>query len=80
MALSAKPMGSTTKGSKSEGYDTNYDTNRAAIDVPAPEVIENMVGTRRLELLTSTVSKRRFEVTNWSLTALTARLKYVKAF
>jgi integrase len=57
MALSAKPMGSTHKGSKSEGYDTSHDTKQASRNVPAPEVIENMVGTRRLELLTSTVSR-----------------------
>ncbi len=57
MALSAKPMGSRLKGGKSEGYDTNHDTNQVGTDVSAPEVIENMVGTRRLELLTSTVSR-----------------------
>ena len=57
-ALSATPLGSALKGSKSEGYDTNRDTNQAATDAPAPEVIERMVGTRRLELLTSTVSTR----------------------
>jgi len=57
MALSAKPMGSTLKGGKSEGYDTNHDTNQVVTDIPSPEVIENMVGTRRLELLTSTVSR-----------------------
>jgi integrase len=57
MALSAKPMGSTLKGSKSDGYDTNDDTNQVGTDLPAPQVIENMVGTRRLELLTSTVSR-----------------------
>ncbi len=56
-ALSARPLGSTLKGSKSEGYDTNRDTNQTATGVLAPEVIENMVGTRRLELLTSTVSR-----------------------
>jgi hypothetical protein len=56
MALSAKPMGSTLKGSKGEGYDTSRDTKQSVAGVPAPEVIENMVGTRRLELLTSTVS------------------------
>jgi Phage integrase family len=57
MALSARPMGSRLKGSKSEGYDTNHDTKESAVGIPAPEVIENMVGTRRLELLTSTVSR-----------------------
>jgi hypothetical protein len=36
--------------------------------------LKNMVGTRRLELLTSTVSKRRFAVTHYTLTALTASL------
>src|SRR5271170_1757374 len=39
-----------------EGYDTNYDTNGTLSgEVPA-YVVGNMVGTRRLELLTSTVS------------------------
>jgi integrase len=57
-ALSAKPLGSTlNKGSKSEGYDTNHDTNQTVTRVPGPEVIENMVGTRGLEPLTSTVSR-----------------------
>jgi integrase len=57
MALSAKPMGSTLTGSNSEGYDTIHDTKQSPPSMPAPEVIENMVGTRRLELLTSTVSR-----------------------
>jgi integrase len=56
-ALSAKPSGSKLKESKNEGYDTNRDTKETAVDMPAPEVIEKMVGTRRLELLTSTVSR-----------------------
>ena len=57
MTLSAKPSAGTLQVSKREGYDTNHDTNQNAMGVPAPEVIENMVGTRRLELLTSTVSR-----------------------
>ncbi len=57
MALSARPMESTFQGGKSEGYDTNHDTNQAVTDVPAPEVIENMVGTWGLEPQTSTVSR-----------------------
>ena len=40
MALSAKPMGSTFKRSRSEGYDTNHDTNQSTAEVPSPEVIE----------------------------------------
>jgi hypothetical protein len=56
-ALSAKQGGSKLKGNRSEGYDTSHDTKDSAPDMPAPEVIENMVGTRRLELLTSTVSR-----------------------
>ncbi len=40
-----------------EGYDTNNDTNRAWSGVVPSYVVENMVGTRRLELLTSTVSR-----------------------
>ncbi len=40
-----------------EGYDTNHDTNtHLSEEVPA-YAIEGMVGTRRLELLTSTVSR-----------------------
>ena len=40
--------------------------------MPAPEVIEKMVGTRRLELLTSTVSTPEFEVTRYTYKALVA--------
>jgi hypothetical protein len=40
-----------------EGYDTNNDTNPVAGSLMPSYVIENMVGTRRLELLTSTVSR-----------------------
>ena len=40
-----------------EGYDTNRDTKPALPEQVPPYVIENMVGTRRLELLTSTVSR-----------------------
>ena len=57
MALSSKPMGGTLKGGKRERYDTSHDTKEGALNKPAPEVIEKMVGTRRLELLTSTVSR-----------------------
>jgi hypothetical protein len=39
-----------------EGYDTRNDTNRTLAEQIPPYVIEGMVGTRRLELLTSTVS------------------------
>jgi hypothetical protein len=55
-ALSAKPKGSSVQRGRSEGYDTNHGTTKGATDMPAPKVIEEMVGTRRLELLTSTVS------------------------
>jgi integrase len=57
MALSARPLKSTLNGGKREGYDTSRDTKEGALNMPAPEVIEKMVGTRRLELLTSTVSR-----------------------
>jgi len=43
--------------SESRGYDTTHDTNSAEAEVVMPQVIEKMVGTRRLELLTSTVSR-----------------------
>ncbi len=43
--------------SKKKGCDTNSDTNLAGKREVKPYVIENMVGTRRLELLTSTVSR-----------------------
>jgi integrase len=42
---------------ETRGYDTNYDTKPAEAGSSMPQVIENMVGTRRLELLTSTVSR-----------------------
>jgi integrase len=57
MALSARPTKSKIGGSRSDGYDTNNDTKRDVVGLPAAQVIENMVGTRRLELLTSTVSR-----------------------
>jgi hypothetical protein len=40
----------------------------------AANPLKEMVGTRRLELLTSTVSKRLSAVTHYTLTALTASL------
>jgi integrase len=39
------------------GYDTNCDTKPVEVGSAMPRVIEKMVGTRRLELLTSTVSR-----------------------
>ena len=39
------------------GYDTNHDTKHECAGVVLAQVIESMVGTRRLELLTSTVSR-----------------------
>jgi integrase len=39
------------------GYDTNHDTTVPQSEQLPPHVIEGMVGTRRLELLTSTVSR-----------------------
>ena len=47
---------------------TNEDGN------PTAMCMKEMVGTRRLELLTSTVSKRLSAVTYYTLTALTASL------
>jgi hypothetical protein len=38
-------------------YDTKYDTNTVSSEQEPSYVIEKMVGTRRLELLTSTVSR-----------------------
>ena len=52
-ALSSKRETGGTEG----GYDTRNATNREMEGMPPSEVIENMVGTRRLELLTSTVSR-----------------------
>jgi integrase len=51
--LSAKRPNKPTIG----GYDTNRDTKPVQPEQMPPYVIENMVGTRRLELLTSTVSR-----------------------
>ena len=45
------------KKRRTKGYDTNHDTKRATGRTVMPQVIEGMVGTRRLELLTSTVSR-----------------------
>ena len=44
-------------GSTEGGYGTRNVTNRELKGIPPSEVIEKMVGTRRLELLTSTVSR-----------------------
>jgi hypothetical protein len=57
MALSAKPIKGKIKEDKTEVHNTSHDTKQGIKDAPAPEVIERMVGTRRLELLTSTVSR-----------------------
>ncbi len=46
------PSKTTTKG-----YDTNHDTKSTPAELVSPYVVERMVGTRRLELLTSTVSR-----------------------
>jgi Phage integrase family len=46
-----------------EDYDTNNDTNHPLPGKVPSYVIENMVGTRRLELLTSTVSMNQITVT-----------------
>ena len=51
--LSAKRSKKPTKA----GYDTNNDTKPAPGEQVPDYVVENMVGTRRLELLTSTVSR-----------------------
>jgi integrase len=40
-----------------KGYDTKNDTNRVLPERVPSYIVENMVGTRRLELLTSTVSR-----------------------
>ena len=56
-ALSTKQAERANSGGETGGYDTNHDTNQAVTDVPAPEVIENMVGTWGLEPQTSTVSR-----------------------
>jgi len=42
---------------KTDGYDTNRDTKSVQTGEVPPYLVENMVGTRRLELLTSTVSR-----------------------
>jgi integrase len=52
--LSARP---SRPDSTKKSYDTNNDTKSPSNEVVPPYVIEGMVGTRRLELLTSTVSR-----------------------
>jgi len=42
---------------QTRSYDTNHDTKSAETESVMPQVVEGMVGTRRLELLTSTVSR-----------------------
>jgi integrase len=56
-ALSAKPGESRRAMGKGAGCDTNNDTKQGVTTVPAPEVIENMVGPCGLEPQTSTVSR-----------------------
>ena len=51
--LSARPPSK----SATEGYGTNDDTNSDVSDLTPLYLVEKMVGTRRLELLTSTVSR-----------------------
>src|SRR5258708_6250764 len=53
MALSTSPDERQVKGGKRGGLGHNSGGRES----PPPQVIENMVGTRRLELLTSTVSR-----------------------
>ena len=57
LALSAKPIGSRREMTNAIDYDTNNDTKQGVMKVPAPEVIENMVGPWGLEPQTSTVSR-----------------------
>jgi hypothetical protein len=56
-ALSAKAIGRRREADETGGYDTNNDTKQGEMRVPAPEVIENMVGPCGLEPQTSTVSR-----------------------
>jgi len=55
-ALSAKPIARRLGGSNG-GYDTNNDTKHDPRGIPAPEVIEKMVGPCGFEPQTSTVSR-----------------------
>jgi integrase len=55
-ALSARPTGTWFRADKTDGYDTNDDTNQNAIDASSTEVVEKMVGPWGLEPQTSTVS------------------------
>ena len=57
MALSAKPMESTLKGGEREVTTQATTQTEEALNMPAPEVIEKMVGTWGLEPQTSTVSR-----------------------
>jgi integrase len=57
---------STTYSKAGDGScDTKCDTRSSLDETPAPYVIEGMVGTRRLELLTSTVSIYISHVESW---------------
>jgi integrase len=55
--LSARPTGTWFTQTQSTGYDTNSDTKHDVVELPAVEVIENMVGPWGLEPQTSTVSR-----------------------
>jgi hypothetical protein len=60
--LSAKRPKKPTKPTKAD-YDTNKDTKPAQGEQVPAYVVEKMVGTRRFELLTSTVSNMHITVT-----------------
>jgi hypothetical protein len=52
--LSARP---SRPDSTKKSYDTNNDTKSPSNELVPKYVVKRMVGTRRLELLTSTVSR-----------------------
>jgi len=56
-ALSARPIGRRHEGGNAGSYDTNNDTKRVEVTLPAMQVIEKMVGPWGLEPQTSTVSR-----------------------
>jgi integrase len=58
-SLSMKRPVVENSGSKTEGYDTNNDTNEDDYPLPMPYVIENMVELSGIEPLTSSLRTRR---------------------
>jgi integrase len=58
-SLSMKRPATSDAGGRTEGYDTNHDTNEACEELRGWEVVENMVELSGIEPLTSSLRTRR---------------------